>query len=187
MRGPSAGMCGLLGLLIVLASSEAHAEACRERPNALVADLGMHVVNAGYQRTLGCHVSAQLSAGLYGPWTVNQDVLGLAGGARDDDVVGVVVRARAFVYPTASAPVGLWLSPFVQAGPVAGTRRAQQLDGSAFAVGISVGWTWRFAGRWLFAVGLGGQYHRVSFAGSTARPGFSLPAPQLDVNLDYEF
>jgi hypothetical protein len=36
-------------------------------------------------------------------------------------------------------------------------------------------------------LGLGRQYHRVSFASSTARPGFSLPAHQLDVNLDYVF
>ncbi len=177
----------LLGLVIVLAASVAHAEPCLVQPNALVADLGMHVVNAGYQQTLGCSVSAQLSAGLYGPWTVNKNVLGLAGGERDDDVVGFVVRLRAFVYPMASAPVGLWLSPFVQTGPVVGTRGPDRLDGAAFAVGLSVGWTWRLAPRWLLAFGLGGQYHRVAFAGSTARPGFSLPAPQLDLNVDYVF
>ena len=188
MKRPLAALAAFVSFVgLVLAAAPAGAEPCAAQPNALVADLGMHVVNAGYQRRFGCRIGAQLSAGLYGPWTVNQNVLGLAGGDRDDDVLGLVVRGRVFVYPGARAPLGLWLSPFVQAGPVTGTRATEKLDGTAFAVGVSVGWTWSLAARWQLALGLGAQYHRVSFAGSTARPGFSLPAPQLDVNVDYVF
>jgi hypothetical protein len=177
---PPAVSLALASAALTLASATAQAQPspCAVRPNAVVADLGLHVVNAGYQRTLGCYVSVQASAGLYGPWVVNNNVLGLAGADHDPpgDVIGAVLRVRAFVHPFGHAPTGLWVSPFAQGGLV-----------TAFAAGLSVGWTWRLGERWLLALGLGGQYHRVEIDGRADFPGFSRFAPTVDINVGYSF
>lgn len=177
--------------LLITAAAEAAPDpkSCTDKPNAVVADLGLHVINLGYQRTFGCYVVAQSSAGLYGPWTVNSNVLGLGGGDQNPpgDVIGFVVRGRAFFFPLGHAPGGFWISPYVQGGPVSGTRNGKSLVGPAFASGLSLGYTFRFGERVLLGLGLGGQYHRTSFAGSTARPGFSLFGPTVDINVGVRF
>lgn len=161
---------------------------CGERPGAVVADLGLHVVNFGYQRSLGCYLTLQATAGLYVPWTVSSDVLGLGGG-RDGSITvgGLGLRARAFFHPLGSAPSGLWISPFVQGGVVRANPPSGDLYGPAFAAGLSVGWTWRLGERWLLALGLGGQYHRVEIDGRADFPGFSRFAPTVDINVGYSF
>jgi len=177
-------------LLLAFAAEAAPNEArCAEKPNAIVADLGLHVINIGYQRTFGCYIVGQSSAGLYGPWTVNSNVLGLGGGEQNPagDVIGFVIRGRVFVFPLGHAPGGFWISPYVQGGPVSGTRNAEKLVGPAFASGLSLGWTFRLGERVLLGLGLGGQYHRTSFSGSTARPGFSLFGPTVDINVAVRF
>lgn len=160
---------------------------CDARPNVLLADLGLHVVNVGYQRTVGCHVSLQVSAGLYGPWTINGNVLGLGGGDHSPpgDVIGAVGRLRAFFYLTGDAPGGLWVSPFVQGGPVFATRGDIVIDGSAIAAGASVGYAFTLGQRFLLSLGLGVQYNRASFENSTAFPGFSRVSPTVDINVGY--
>ncbi len=170
-------------------TSAAEPPPCVMRPNALVADLGLHVINLGYQRTINCYFVVQSSAGLYGPWTVNSNVLGLGGGTQnpDGDVIGFVIRGRVFVFPFGHAPGGLWISPYAQRAAVLGTRANEKLVGPALATGLSVGWTFRLGERWLLGLGLGGQYHHVSFAGSTTRPGFSLFGPTVDINLGVRF
>lgn len=173
----------------VCAQAAPNESPCAVKPNAVVADLGLHVISLGYQRTIGCYLVGQGSAGLYGPWTVNSNVLGLGGGDQkpEGDVIGFALRGRVFVFPFAHAPTGFWISPYMQGGPVSGTRNGQKLVGPAFASGLSVGWTFRFGERVLLGLGVGGQYHRASFAGSTARPGFSLFGPTVDINLGVRF
>lgn len=175
--------------LVASAAAAERPDPCMTRPNVVVADVGLHVINAGYQRTLGCYVSAQVSAGLYGPWMVNDNVFGLAGGDHDPpgDVLGGVVRVRPFINPFGDAPTGMWISPFVQAGVVRGTRSNEVLVGVAFATGLSVGWTWRLGERWLLGLGVGGQLHRASFVASTEFPGFVRFAPTVDINAGYSF
>jgi hypothetical protein len=170
-------------------SAPAEAASCVERPNALIADLGLHVVNVGYQRTLNCYASLQTSAGLYGPWTVNNDVAGLGGGDRvpPGDVLGFVVRVRSFVYPLGKAPGGLWLSPYAQAGAVRGTRGFEALPGLAIAAGASAGWAFLLGRRVILSLGLGVQYHQAWFGGTTAYPGFARLGPTLDINAGYRF
>lgn len=177
----------LLPVAMILAPAVAHAQRCDERPGALVADLGLHVVNVGYQRGLGCYAVAQLSGGLYVPWMVNNNALGLAGADHDPagDTAGFVLRVRAFVFPLGTAPGGFWLSPFAQTGFVRGTRAGFERVGPALAVGLSAGWTFTFGPRVLLALGLGAQYHVVAFDGSSAFPGFSGFAPTVDLNLGY--
>jgi hypothetical protein len=178
-----------LALASLLSTRAAAAQTCVGRPNAVVADLGLHVINVGYQRTLGCLVTVQASAGLYSPWTVNSNVLGLAGADHDPagDVIGLVLRARAFVHPLGTAPGGLWVSPFAQAGPVSATRGGASLGGLAVAAGLSVGWTWLPGDRWLVGLGLGAQYHTARFEGSTAFPGFARFSPTVDINAGFRF
>jgi hypothetical protein len=61
---------------LLLAASAAHAELPK---NIVLADLGLHVVGLGYQRTLTPNLAAQVSFNLWLPWTQNQNFLGLAG------------------------------------------------------------------------------------------------------------
>lgn len=159
------------------------------RPNAVIADLGLHVINAGYQRTVHRAISLQGSVGLYSPWMVNRNVLGFAGPHHDPpgDVIGGVIRLRALFYPQAHSPAGLWLSPFTQVGVVRGTRGPDSLLGTAFAIGISMGWAWLVHGRLLIAAGVGSQLHLASFAGSTEFPGFLRVVPTIDLNIGYAF
>ncbi len=174
----------LAGLLLAVAT-DASAE-CGERPAAAVADLGLHVVNLGYQRSFGCYLTLQATAGLYVPWMVTNDVFGLGGGRDGSIAVGAVaLRTRAFIHPLGSAPSGLWVSPFVQGGLARAAAPTGDLIGSAFAAGVSVGWTWRLGARWLLGLGLGAQYHRASFQGSTDAPGFSRIGPTVDINVAY--
>jgi hypothetical protein len=159
---------------------------CLEHPSALVADLGLHVVNGGFQRTVSCYLAVQASAGLYVPWTVTGNVLGLGAGrpaAPPLDIAGFVVRVRPFFFPFGTAPTGLWISPFLQAGVVEGEGGA----GLAMAEGASIGGTFRLGSRILVALGAGAQLHVVWFRGNTERPGFALPGPTLDLNVSYAF
>src|SRR5689334_16098928 len=106
---------------LALAPRLAAADPVAERANAVVADLGLHVVNVGYQRTVFRYLAAQVSAGLYGPWTVNKNVFYLANGERDEDVLGLVVRARHFTFIQGTAPTGLWVSSYLQLARVTAT------------------------------------------------------------------
>ncbi|MCU0686669.1 MAG: DUF3575 domain-containing protein [Polyangiaceae bacterium] len=160
---------------------------CVRQPNLLVADLGLHVVNAAYQRTLSCAFSAQIGAGLYVPWVVNRDVFGLGGGDRSppDDVAGFVVRGRGFFHLANDPQAGPWLSPFAQAGPVRATRDDRSVRGRALAAGLSAGWAFAFGTHWRLALGAGVQYHVAQFGDSAARPGFARLGPTIDINLGY--
>lgn len=165
-----------------------------ERPNAIVADLGLHVVNAGYQRTINCFVVLQASAGLYVPWMVNDNVLGLGGGERKPDgvldVAGFVVRARPFFFPTGSAPTGFWLSPFFQVGYVRGLppeENGESFGGYAQSLGMSIGGNIPLGSRVILGLGGGAQMHAAFFRGNTNPPGFATVGPHVDINLDVRF
>jgi hypothetical protein len=183
---------GALGLGAAVLPKAASAEGtCLAEPHALLADLGLHVVNVAYQHTLDCYAVLQVSAGLYVPWTVTRDVLGLGGGrATGDaatDLAGGVVRVRSFLFPTGSAPTGFWISPFYQLGYVRAASETTDLHGLAQASGVTVGGTFRIATHWQVALGGGAQFHLASLGGTTAEPGFALPGPAIDLNVGYAF
>jgi len=160
---------------------------CAARPNALVADLGQHVVNVGYERIVGCYVRVQASAGLYVPWTVDNNVFGLSGRATSGEVSGLDLRVRSFVHPLGGAPHGLWVSPFAQVGVVGSPHGGGAFAGLAYAVGLSVGWTWLLGERVLLGLGLGAQYHVVTFDGGAGFPGFAGLWPTVDINVGWRF
>ncbi len=183
----------VVGLLVALVSSwsgvaRAQESECDRDPNAVVADLGLHVVNLGFQRALGCVLVVQASAGIYRPWTVNLDVLDMGDdGDEDGDVGGFVFRARPFVFPLGDAPSGFWLSPFGQVGPVSATRGDEDVSGWTYAVGLSAGYTFALGERFLLALGAGAQYHVARLDGSSEFPGYARFAPTADLNVSYRF
>jgi hypothetical protein len=172
-------------LLAALAMNPGPAPEPAPRRHALVADLGLHVVGVGYQRRVNCYLATQVSVSYYAPWTMNLNVLGLAGDGRSGqaDTAGVVVRARAFLFGAGEAPTGFWLSPFVQTGAVWATRGGAQVFGPTVAVGLSAGWTFALGDRVLLGLGLGGQYHAAWFEGDVQEPGFERFSPTVDINL----
>ncbi|MFO0616944.1 MAG: hypothetical protein U0414_30395 [Polyangiaceae bacterium] len=186
---------GALAVPMLVGAREARAEptGCGVHPNAIVADLGLHVVNAGYQRTVSCWLVLQATAGLYVPWMVNDDVLGLGGGERKPDGIwdaaGFVVRARPFFFPVGTAPTGFWISPFLQAGYVRGLPPdgGESFGGYAQAAGLSVGGNIPLGSRVILGLGGGAQLHAAFFHGNTNPPGFATVGPHVDINLDVRF
>ncbi len=150
-----------------------------ERPkNVALADLGLHVVGVGYQRTLRPWVAVQASTGLYSPWTQYDE---------PGDMLGVFLRTRAFFHPLRGAPAGLWISPFAQYG-LGSTKDGNERRLSAiWGVGASAGWSLLLGQRVLIAIGGGAQYHSVDPLGVTGKPGFAKLGPTLDGNLGYAF
>jgi len=146
--------------------------------NMVLADLGLHVIGIGLQRTLAPRLAVQVDLDSYTPWTNYPDKV---------ELVGLIVRGRAFVYPLAAAPAGLWLSPFAQYGlgwaKVGGTRDL----GSVWAAGASVGYTFLLGRRVALGIGLGGQYHVAHVLGSSGAPSFAGFYPTADANIGYAF
>ena len=144
-----------------------------EPANVLVADLGLHVVGVGYQRTVAPGVAVQLCAESYTPWTQED---------RFFELQGAVLRARPVFYKDL-APHGWWLSPFVQAGVASADRGS----GAVWAVGASVGYAWLVADHVHIALGLGAQYAQARIAGGSSRPAFAELWPQIDGTIGYAF
>ncbi len=159
----------LLTVLLALTSAE-----IEERPpnNIVVADVGLHVVGLGFQRSFGPLLAVQLTGSLYVPWT------------QQAGIAGLIARLRVFVYPSAHAPTGLWLSPFVQAGVVNQTVDGATQTGATLAAGASLGWAWLLFRHLQLAIGVGAQYHAAKFARA---PGFDGLHPQVEANLGYAF
>ncbi|MEP7126735.1 MAG: hypothetical protein ABJE95_37745 [Byssovorax sp.] len=186
------GLAGAaFAMVAVAASAPARAEpiAALTRPprNALIADLGLHVIAGGYQRSLAPWLSAQIVAGLYSPWTQSNNSLGLSPTLKGGDLVGAVVRTRIFVYPFASAPAGLWISPFTQYGLGWATRDGQKRIGAVGAVGASVGYTLLLWKHVLAGLGGGLQYHAARIPRGEGPPSFGRLFPQLEIQVGYAF
>lgn len=179
-------MASALLLAVLLSTAPAdEAEPPPPKPNNIVlADLGLHVIGVGYQRSVTHQVAFQLAVSLYTPWTQNINFLGAAGNADLGDVAGYVARLRMFVYPDAHAPTGFWMSPFVQAGIATETRDGEKQQGLVWAAGATTGWAWLIFNHVHVALGVGVQYHASKFPRG---PGFSRFYPTFDANLGWAF
>ena len=156
-------------LAVLLTAGQVRAEP----DNVLVADLGLHVVGVGYQRTVAPGVAVQLCAESYTPWTQED---------RFFEVQGAVLRARPVFYKD-RAPEGWWLSPFVQAGVASADRGS----GAVWAAGLSIGYAWLVADHVNIALGIGAQYDQARIPGGSGRPAFAEVWPQLDGSIGYAF
>ncbi len=144
-----------------------------EPENLVLADLGLHVVGIGYQRTISPRVALQIDADSYTPWTQEDEFF---------EVQGAVLRVRPVFYADL-APRGWWLSPFAQAG--VGT--ADRGSGLVWAVGATVGYAWLVAEHVHIAVGVGAQYDQARIPGGDAKPHFAEIWPTLDGTIGYAF
>ncbi|HRG95987.1 MAG TPA: DUF3575 domain-containing protein [Polyangiaceae bacterium] len=162
-------------------ATEAHAEAAPPRPqkkNIVLADLGLHVIGLGFQRTVSPHVAISVSGGLYDPWTVT-DKLG--------DIRGWIIRARPYFFALEEAPRGLWFSPFIQGGSVSGTQDGVEKSGGTGALGASVGYAFLLGDLLHLSLGLGGQLHFAKLKGSAAPPSFYTAGLHLDATVGFAF
>jgi hypothetical protein len=160
-------------LVLVCVARVAHADP----QNMIVADVGLHVVGLGYQRSVADHIAVQVDAESYTPWTHETGFF---------DATGFLVRARPFYYVHA-APRGVWISPFAQLGRVTGTRNGVDASGIAWAVGVSAGYAWLVRDRVHILVGAGVQYDVAHVGDPATKPSFAGLWPQLDGSLGYAF
>lgn len=150
--------------------------------NAVIADLGLHVIGVGLQHTIGPRLAGQIALDLYDPWTQDRNFLGLSGKAHEGDIIGGVARGRVFFFPGGDTPRGAWLSPFVQVGRAV-DREPGGESGLVWASGLSAGYAWFFAERVPLALGGGLQYHASHIPGA----GFGRLYPTLDLVTGYAF
>lgn len=163
-----------LFLLLALVGSTAHADPER----VVLADLGLHVVGAGFQQSISSHVALQLALESYTPWTQEDTFF---------ELQGVVVRARPVFYAAADTPTRWWLSPFAQAGIGYATRDGTHQSGLVWAAGASIGYAWLVWSRIHIAIGAGIQYDVARIPGGDSKPSFSTIWPTLDGTIGYAF
>ena len=146
---------------------------------AVVADLGLHVLGVAYHRSFNERVIASVSADLYVPWTYTQNTFGLSGASRSD-LAGLVVRARVYFVLWR----GLWVSPFLQGGVGRATGANGVEWGGVAAAGTTIGYALVFFEHLLLSGGLGVQVHGA-WVGGTSPPGFLSAWPAVDLLVGY--
>jgi hypothetical protein len=170
------------------------ARADRDGPdNAIVADVGLHVLGLGYQRTVSNSIALQVALDWYEPWTQNDNLFNASPGYQSD-LQGYVLRARPIFYgifetpyPAGGPPTGFYFSPFGQFGIVTATRDGLKRTGHAYAVGFGMGWAWLFFNHITVLVGGGAQYHVANIPDNQYVPSFSRIYPEIDANLGFAF
>lgn len=159
-------------LALALAASLATAQAPSQ---AIVADLGLHVLGLGYHRSFSERVIGSVSLELYVPWTFTQNSFGLSGDYRSD-LAGIVLRVR----PHFLLWRGLWVSPFLQGGPA----KAGAAFGVTGAAGASLGYSFLLFDHLLLSPGLGVQVHGA-WLGTASPPSFLGVWPHIDLIAGY--
>lgn len=148
------------------------------KKNVVLADLGLHVIGLGFQRTITPHVAISISGGLYDPWTVTAKVGDLRGG---------ILRLRPYFFVNDEAPRGFWISPFVQAGSVTGVRDGVSASGPTGALGVGAGYAFLIGNIVHLSLGLGGQLHGAKLPGSAKPPSFYTAGLHLDATAGVAF
>lgn len=147
-------------------------------------DFSLHTAGiAGQMTFVSCRITLHMGLGFYWPWTINYNVLGLAGREirKPGDLIGGVVRARLFFYLLDNAPSKLWVSPFFQTGIGFRSWNGVERPIGLNAGGLTVGWTFLLPEQWLISAGAGAQYHTGYSNDSFRPPGFALFSPAIDL------
>lgn len=163
------GVRGFSNMLNALVAALAISQAPQQ---AIIADLGLHVIGVGYQRAFTDRVSVSVSFDLYVPWTFTR-----LGGSNQSDLAGLVVRARPYFILVA----GLWVSPFIQGG--VGRVTNPEAFGGVGAAGASVGYAGVLFDHLLLSAGLGVQVHAAWIGASP--PSFLGAWPHVDLIAGY--
>lgn len=167
---------------LVLAGSLVTAQEPEPLPppaQAIVADLGLHVVGLAYHRQFSARVVGSLGVDLYVPWTFTQNSLGLSGTYRSD-LAGLVIRARVYFMLWR----GLFVSPFLQGGLGRVTEPPVAELGGVGAAGASVGYLFLLFDHLLLGAGLGAQVH-AAWIGGRSPPSFVGAWPHIDLLAGY--
>lgn len=168
----------MLSALVVAASLLAAEAETPPAGQAIVADLGLHVLGVGYHRAFSNRVIGAVSVDLWVPWTYTQNTFGLSGSYRSD-LAGLVVRARAYFVLVA----GLWVSPFVQGGVGRASLDGGTAWGGVGALGASIGYAGTLFEHLLLSGGLGVQLHGAWLGASP--PSFLGAWPAVNLVIGY--
>ena len=141
------------------------------------ADVGLSVIQAAYEHPFGRHVSASLSAGIFGsyflPWfDAGDDVIGVGGGFR------VTWFAR-------ESGRGFYIAPYVRAHRVSGEHDDMHGTGLGVSSGAFAGWAFGLTDRLDLRLGLGGQFIRHSLDTDAGRSTSSTPFIAIDILVGY--
>jgi hypothetical protein len=165
-------MLAALALTFSLSTAQAPSQ-------AIVADLGLHVLGVAYHRSFSERVIGSIGADLYVPWTFTQNSLGLSGSYRSD-LAGLILRARVYFVLWR----GLWVSPFLQGGVGRTTDSPGPAMGGVAAAGVSVGYGFVLFEHLLLSPGLGVQVHGAWVDGRSP-PSFFGAWPHIDLLVGY--
>jgi hypothetical protein len=143
----------------------------------LQADVGLSVIQAAYEHPLGDHVSASLSAGVFGSYflprfNLGDNVLGIGGGARVTWFQGESGR-------------GLYVAPYVRVHRVSGDHDGMDGTGLGVTSGAFVGWAFGLGDKLDLRIGAGAQYIWHSIDTGPATYSSSTPFVALDLLLGY--
>lgn len=165
-----------LVVFVVLLGSASTASA--NKPHDLIqADLGLSVIQLGYEHRLGEHVAASLSAGVFGsyflPWfDLGDKVVGLGGGVR------VTWFAR-------NEGRGFYVAPYVRGHRVSGDHDAMHGTGFGFAAGAFAGWAFGIGDKIDIRTGLGAQFIAHYLDTPAGRATTTAPFVALDLVVAY--
>lgn len=147
------------------------------RHDMLHADLGLSVIQLGYEHRLGRHVSASLSAGVFGsyflPWFgLGDDVVGLGGG----------VRVTWFSRPSGR---GFYVAPYARGHRVSGDHDGMHGSGFGFSAGAFAGWAFGLGDKIDLRVGVGAQFIDHYVDTPAGRATTATPFVALDLVVAY--
>lgn len=165
-------ICGLAGV--------AHAERGPIAPSLLEADLGSGVIGVGYERGISPKLSLRATFQLNRPW-YTQYV-----GGDETDVAGLGLELRPFIFPFASGPAGLYVSPFGRLVAIEATDgMPEKAQGLGWSAGATVGYGWMLLeDRLLLRFGAGVQYWAFEVGDSAGVAGLF---PDVDIIVGYAF
>ena len=141
------------------------------------ADVGLSVIHLAVEQPFTDHVSASISAGVFGsyflPWF-----------DRGDDVIGVGAGMRVTWFARTSGR-GLYVAPYARVHRVSGDHDDMHGTGFGFSAGAFAGWAFGLGDKLDLRLGAGVQYIRHSLELETTTSTSSTPFVALDVLVGY--
>lgn len=147
------------------------------RHDQIQADVGLSVIQLAYEHRLSRHMSASVSAGLFGsyflPWfDLGDDVIGLGGG----------LRVTWFSRPSGR---GFYVAPYVRGHRVSGDHDDMHGSGLGFSAGAFAGWAFGLGDKVDLRAGIGAQFIDHYIDTPAGRSTSDTPFVALDLVVAY--
>jgi hypothetical protein len=147
------------------------------RHDMIQADLGLSVIQLGYEHRLSRHFSASLSAGVFGsyflPWfDLGDNVIGLGGGVR-------------VTWFSRKSGRGFYVAPYARGHRVSGDHEDMHGTGLGFSAGAFAGWAFGIGDKIDIRVGAGAQFIDHYIDTPAGRSTSSTPFVALDLVVAY--